>query len=74
MEGHQLVKYLSEMLRRYPKMATQFARPDMQHDSLYDAIRHGTITKVFYMQSTLSTPLGNPADNMLSIDMNQGNG
>jgi nucleoside phosphorylase len=37
MEGHELVKYLLEMLRRYPKMATQFARPDMQHDLLYDA-------------------------------------
>ena len=34
MEGHELAKYLLEMLRRYPKMATQFARPDMQHDLL----------------------------------------
>jgi len=25
------------MLRRYPKMATQFARPNIQHDLLYDA-------------------------------------
>jgi len=37
MEGHELVKDLSEMLRRYPKMASQFARPDIQHDLLYDA-------------------------------------
>jgi nucleoside phosphorylase len=37
MEGHELAKYLCEMLRRYPKMATQFALPDMQLDSLYDA-------------------------------------
>ena len=37
MRGHELVKYLSEMSRRYPRMATQFARPDMQHDLLYDA-------------------------------------
>ena len=36
MEGHELAKYLSEMLRRHPKMATMFARPDMQHDLLYD--------------------------------------
>ena len=31
------MKYLSEMLRRYPRMATQFARPNMQHDLLYNA-------------------------------------
>ena len=37
MEGYEFVKYLSEMLKRYPKMATQFARPDTQHDLLYDA-------------------------------------
>jgi|HubBroStandDraft_4_1064222.scaffolds.fasta_scaffold148438_3 hypothetical protein len=36
MEGHKLARYLSEMLR-YPGMATEFARPDAQHDSLYDA-------------------------------------
>jgi hypothetical protein len=37
MESYELVEYLSEMLRRYPKMATQFARPNTQHDLLYDA-------------------------------------
>ena len=36
-ERPELMKYLSEMLRRYPKMVTQFARPDTQHDLLYDA-------------------------------------
>ena len=37
MEDHELAKYISEMLTRYPKMTNQFARPDMQQDSLYDA-------------------------------------
>lgn len=37
MEGHELRKYLLEMLRRYPRMATQFTRPNMQYDLLYDA-------------------------------------
>jgi nucleoside phosphorylase len=37
MEGHELAKYLLEMLRRYPMMAAQFARPDIQHDLLYNA-------------------------------------
>jgi hypothetical protein len=37
MESHKLAKYLSEMLRRYPMMATEFARPNVQHDLLYDA-------------------------------------
>jgi nucleoside phosphorylase len=37
MEGHELSKYLSEMVRRYPRMAIQFANPGIQHDSLYDA-------------------------------------
>ena len=34
-EGQELAKYLSEMLRRYPRMAAQFARPDIQHDLLF---------------------------------------
>ena len=37
MEGHELVKHLLEMLKRYPRMATQFARPNIQYDLLYDA-------------------------------------
>jgi nucleoside phosphorylase len=37
MEGDELAKHLSAMLRRYPRMAGQFARPDTQHDLLYDA-------------------------------------
>jgi nucleoside phosphorylase len=46
-EGHDFAKYLSEMLRRYPRIATQFACPDIQHDLLYDAeydyiIEHAT--------------------------------
>jgi nucleoside phosphorylase len=50
MEGHKLTKSLSEMLRRYPRMAPQFARPDKQHDLLYDAeydhiIEHATCSQ-----------------------------
>ena len=37
MEGHELAKYISKMLTKYPKMIDQFARPNMQQDSLYDA-------------------------------------
>src|SRR5271163_3769052 len=37
MEGDELTKHLSAMLRRYPRMAGQFTRPDIQHDLLYDA-------------------------------------
>jgi WD40 repeat protein len=37
MECPALVDYLSEMSRRYPRMATQFARPDIQQDLLFDA-------------------------------------
>ena len=37
MKGHELAKYISEMLTRYPVMTDQFARPNMQQDSLYDA-------------------------------------
>ena len=36
-EGDELAKHLSVMLRRYLRMAAQFARPDTQHDLLYDA-------------------------------------
>ncbi|KAI9786931.1 MAG: hypothetical protein M1839_005162 [Geoglossum umbratile] len=35
-EGPELMKYLSEMLERYPRLATRFARPDVQYDLLYD--------------------------------------
>jgi hypothetical protein len=49
-EGHELVKCLSEVLRRYLRMATQFARPDMQHNLLSDAeydhiIEHATCSQ-----------------------------
>jgi hypothetical protein len=37
MERHKLAKYLSEMLSRYPRIATKFARPNMQHGLLYNA-------------------------------------
>jgi nucleoside phosphorylase len=37
MENHQVAKYLSEMTAKYPKMATQFTCPGIQHDSLYKA-------------------------------------
>jgi nucleoside phosphorylase len=36
-EGHELSKHLLQMVRRYPRIATQFANPGTQHDSLYDA-------------------------------------
>jgi nucleoside phosphorylase len=35
MENHVLAKYLSEMMRKYPTMATQFTCPGIQYDSLY---------------------------------------
>jgi nucleoside phosphorylase len=44
MEGDELAKHLSAMLRRYPRMASQFARPGTQHDLLYDANYDHTIT------------------------------
>jgi nucleoside phosphorylase len=49
-EDSEVAKYLSEMLRRYPKMATQFTRPDLQYDLLYDAeydhiIKHATCSE-----------------------------
>src|SRR4051794_16881878 len=37
MEGDELAKHLSAMLTRYPRMVGHFARPDTQHDLLYDA-------------------------------------
>src|SRR5579859_7758921 len=37
MEGDELAKHLSAMLRRYPRMAGHFTRPETQHDLLYDA-------------------------------------
>jgi nucleoside phosphorylase/roadblock/LC7 domain-containing protein len=36
-EDPELAKYLLEMLRRYPRMTSQFGRPNVQHDWLYDA-------------------------------------
>src|ERR1700722_14694043 len=44
MEGDELAKHLSAMLRRYPRMASQFSRPGTQHDLLYDANYDHTIT------------------------------
>jgi nucleoside phosphorylase len=35
MESHEMAKYLSDMTRKFPRMATQYTRPSMQHDSLY---------------------------------------
>ncbi len=37
MKSHELAKYLSEMMRKYPKMASQFTCPGIQHDLLYKA-------------------------------------
>jgi nucleoside phosphorylase len=37
MEGHELSRYLSEMVMRYPNMRTQFTHPGTQHDLLYKA-------------------------------------
>jgi hypothetical protein len=37
MKDHEFLKYLSEMVRKYPRMAIQFANPGIQHDLLYDA-------------------------------------
>jgi nucleoside phosphorylase len=34
--GHELSTYISEMIKRYPRMETQIACPGPQHDSLYD--------------------------------------
>jgi nucleoside phosphorylase len=36
-EGHELGKYLSEMMERYPRMAARFAHPGTLYDSLYEA-------------------------------------
>ena len=35
MENHVVAKHLSEMMRKYPTMATQFTCPGIQYDSLY---------------------------------------
>jgi nucleoside phosphorylase len=37
MEGHKLLKHLSEMVIKYPNMGAQFAHPGTQHDWLYEA-------------------------------------
>ena len=37
MEGHELSKYLSEVVMRYPSMGAQFTHPGPQHDWLYEA-------------------------------------
>jgi nucleoside phosphorylase len=37
MEGHKLCEHLAEMVKRYPKMASQFTYPGTQHDQLYEA-------------------------------------
>jgi nucleoside phosphorylase len=36
MESHELVKYISEMIKKYPKMGPQFTRPGTLQDSLYE--------------------------------------
>jgi nucleoside phosphorylase len=36
-EGHKLLEYLADMMRRYPKMGPQFTNPGAQHDLLYAA-------------------------------------
>ena len=36
-ENHVVAKYLSEMMRKHPTMATQFTCPGIQYDSLYKA-------------------------------------
>jgi len=36
MEGDELAKHLSAMLRRYLRIAGHFTRPDTQYDLLYD--------------------------------------
>jgi nucleoside phosphorylase len=35
-EGHKLSEHLAGMIKRYPKMASQFAYPGTQHDRLYE--------------------------------------
>jgi nucleoside phosphorylase len=37
MEGHEVAKYLSEMMGKYPRMTPQFTCPGIQYDSLYQA-------------------------------------
>ena len=37
MEGHELAKYLREMVEKYPRMNAQFTHPGIQYDSLYKA-------------------------------------
>jgi ankyrin repeat domain-containing protein 50 len=37
MGSHKLAEYLLEMIRKHPEMATRFARPDTECDSLYDS-------------------------------------
>jgi nucleoside phosphorylase len=37
MESHELAKYLSEMVTKYPMMGNKFTHPGMQHDLLYEA-------------------------------------
>jgi nucleoside phosphorylase len=37
MESHELAKYLSEMVKKYPMMGYKFTHPGMQHDLLYEA-------------------------------------
>jgi len=36
-EGHKLSEHLAEMVKRYPRMASQFTYPGTQHDHLYEA-------------------------------------
>ena len=38
MEGHELEKYLSEMVKKYPMMGNKFTHPGIQHDFLYEAV------------------------------------
>jgi nucleoside phosphorylase len=37
MESHEVAKYLSEMMEKYSRMATQLTCPGIQYDSLYKA-------------------------------------
>jgi nucleoside phosphorylase len=37
MESPELAKYISEVMRRYPKMTARYAHPGVEHDSLYAA-------------------------------------
>ena len=38
MESHELAKYLSEMVKKYPMMGNKFTHPGMRHDVLYEAV------------------------------------